>query len=211
MTGTGLVYGSLWDNGERGGCQDFIRPLKRAQQMPWHVRSTDAWPHARRRPLSLSLSLSVGDRGSRPSHRFKFAFPARVHRASREVVRRYRSSDPAVATLSRDVFIRAERTRSRGIPSPSSRVGVIPLDARGRCRNDGRTVKNLEAKKSWRTKIGKTFENRRGNLVLGGEIRVCHLVIFRNHAYRGGGGDSRDSINHRQRKKGREERMNRGG
>lgn len=86
VTGTGLVYGSLWDNGERGGCQDFIRPLKRAQQMPWHVRSTDAWPHARRRPLSLSLSLSVGDRGSRPSHRFKFAFPARVHRASREVV-----------------------------------------------------------------------------------------------------------------------------
>lgn len=140
---------------------------------------------------SLSLSLSVGDRGSRPSHRFKFAFPARVHRASREVVRRYRSSDPAVATLSRDVFIRAERTRSRGIPSPSSRVGVIPLDARGRCRNDGRTVKNLEAKKSWRTKIGKTFENRRGNLVLGGEIRVCHLVIFRNHAYRGGGGGIR--------------------
>ena len=59
VTGTGLVYGSLWDNGERGGCQDFIRPLKRAQQMPWHVRSTDAWPHARRRPLSLSLSLSL--------------------------------------------------------------------------------------------------------------------------------------------------------
>ena len=190
MTGTGLVYGSLWDNGERGGCQDFIRPLKRAQQMPWHVRSTDAWPHARRRPLSLSLSLSLS-----VCRRPRLAsFPpvqicissARTPRLERSR-KRYRSSDPAVATLSRDVFIRAERTRSRGIPSPSSRVGVIPLDARGRCRNDGRTVKNLEAKKSWRTKIGKTFENRRGNLVLGGEIRVCHLVIFRNQAYRGGG------------------------
>ena len=53
MTGTGLVYGSLWDDSERGGCQDFIRPLKRAQQMPWHVRSTDAWPTT----ATLSLSL----------------------------------------------------------------------------------------------------------------------------------------------------------
>lgn len=56
MTGTGLVYGSLWDDSERGGCQDFIRPLKRAQQMPWHVRSTDAWPTTA--TLSLSRSLS---------------------------------------------------------------------------------------------------------------------------------------------------------
>lgn len=184
MTGTGLVYGSLWDNGERGGCQDFIRPLKRAQQMPWHVRSTDAWPHARRRPLSLSLSLCRRPRlASFPPVQICIS-SARTPRLERSR-KRYRSSDPAVATLSRDVFIRAERTRSRGIPSPSSRVGVIPLDARGRCRNDGRTVKNLEAKKSWRTKIGKTFENRRGNLVLGGEIRVCHPCIPESRISRG--------------------------
>lgn len=141
---------------------------------------------------SLSLSLSVGDRGSRPFHRFKFAFPARVHRASREVV-----SDIAPRTprwpLCRAtcLFAPKEHVLAASPSSLPSRVGVIPLDARGRCRNDGRTVKNLEAKKSWRTKIGKTFENRRGNLVLGGEIRVCHLVIFRNHAYRGGGGGIR--------------------
>ena len=128
MTGTGLVYGSLWDNGERGGCQDFIRPLKRAQQMPWHVRSTDAWPHARRRPLSLSLSLSLS-----VCRRPRLAsFPpvqicissARTPRLERSR-KRYRSSDPAVATLSRDVFIRAERTRSRGIP-------LLPPFPRGR-------------------------------------------------------------------------------
>lgn len=184
MTGTGLVYGSLWDNGERGGCQDFIRPLKRAQQMPWHVRSTDAWPHARRRPLSLSLSLC-----RRP--RLASFPPVQICISSARTPRLERSRK-AISLLgprgghfvARRVYSRRKNTFSRH-PSLPSCVGVIPLDARGRCRNDGRTVKNLEAKKSWRTKIGKTFENRRGNLVLGGEIRVCHPCIPESRISRG--------------------------
>lgn len=129
MTGTGLVYGSLWDDSERGGCQDFIRPLKRAQQMPWHVRSTDACPTT----ATLSLVLSLGCVplcGSRPSHRFKFAFPARVRRASREVV-----SDIAPRGghfVARRVY---SRRKNAAFSLPSSCVSVIPLDARGCCRN----------------------------------------------------------------------------
>lgn len=152
MTGTGLVYGSLWDDSERGGCQDFIRPLKRAQQMPWHVRSTDAWPHARRRPLSLSLSLLHGDRGSRPSHRFKFAFPPRVHRASREVV-----SDIAPRTprwpLCRATCLFAPKEHV--LPPPSLlcgryTVGRAPLLSNR--RTDGRESGNLETE-SWSKKL----------------------------------------------------------
>ena len=47
-------------------------PFKRVQQMPWHVRSTDATPAARRRPL-------VRPALARPSPiAWEFAFSARV-------------------------------------------------------------------------------------------------------------------------------------
>ena len=188
MTGTGLVYGSLWDNGERGGCQDFIRPLKRAQQMPWHVRSTDAWPHARRRPLSLSLSLSLS-----VCRRPRLAsFPpvqmcissARTPRLERSR-KRYRSSDPAVATLSRDVFIRAERTRSRGIP-PSLPAWALYRWTRAAAveTTDGRL--RISKPKSLG---GQKLERP---LRIGEEISYLEekfefvIRVFRNHAYRGG-------------------------
>lgn len=119
MTGTGLVYGSLWDNGERGGCQDFIRPLKRAQQMPWHVRSTDAWPHARRRPLSLSLSLC-----RRP--RLASFPPVQICISSARTPRLERSRK-AISLLgprgghfvARRVYSRRKNTFSRHPPPPS--------------------------------------------------------------------------------------------
>lgn len=158
MTGTGLVYGSLWDDSERGGCQDFIRPLKRAQQMPWHVRSTDAWPTT---ATLLSLVLSLGCVplcGSRPSHRFKFAFPARVRRASREVV-----SDIAPRSghfVARRVYSRRKNAAFSSPPLLRGRYTV------GRARLLSKRT-DLESKKSWNKKSERSL---RGNLVLGGEV-----------------------------------------
>lgn len=59
---------------------------------------------------SLSLSLSLPRLASFPPVQICIS-TARTPRLERSR-KRYRSSDPAVATLSRDVFIRAERTRS---------------------------------------------------------------------------------------------------
>lgn len=137
MTGTGLVYGSLWDDSERGGCQDFIRSLKRAQQMPWHVRSTDACPTTA--TLSLVLSLDCAPR--------RLSFPpvqicissARTPRLERSR-KRYRSPR---WPLCRATCLFAPKERGILPPLPSC-VGVIPLDARGCCRN-GR-VEILRAK-----------------------------------------------------------------
>lgn len=109
-----LVYGRLWDSTR--GNEDFIRPLKRAQQMPWHVRSTDAC----RTPTATSTT------GSRPSHRTasKFAFSARV-RVSREVVSDTVPRGPtAVATLSRDVFIRSRKNTLSRLVVRGYLVGV---------------------------------------------------------------------------------------
>lgn len=101
---------------------------------------------------SLSLSLFHGDRGSRPSHRFKFAFPPRVHRASREVV-----SDIAPRTprwpLCRATCLFAPKEHV--LPPPSLlcgryTVGRAPLLSNR--RTDGRESGNLETE-SWSKKL----------------------------------------------------------
>lgn len=129
VTGTGLVYGSLWDDSERGGCQDFIRPLKRAQQMPWHVRSTDAWPTTATLSLVLSLGCVPPWLASFPPVQICIS-SARTPRLERSR-KRYRSPR---WPLCRATCLFAPKERGILPPLPSC-VGVIPLDARGCCRN----------------------------------------------------------------------------
>lgn len=171
MTGTGLVYGSLWDDSERGGCQDFIRPLKRAQQMPWHVRSTDAWPTT---ATLLSLVLSLGCvppwLASFPPVQICIS-SARTPRLERSR-KRYRSP-------------RWPLCRATCLFAPKERGILPPLLLRGRYTvGRARLLSkrtDLESKKSWNKKSERSL---RGNLVLGGEVPLkieFVICVFWNH------------------------------
>lgn len=126
---------------------------------------------------SLSLSfLSLGCVtlcGSRPSHRFKFAFPARVRRASREVV-----SDIAPRGghfVARRVYSR-RKNAAFSLPSPPA-WALYRWTRAAAVETDG----DLESKKSWNKKSERSL---RGNLVLGGEVPLkieFVICVFWNH------------------------------